>query len=379
MARILRIAAAVALTLIAVAVLVAIGSHTNTNDYVEYWSAGQLFVHGANPYSEPLIYALEKSRGLTAAEPLVMLNPPWALFMVAPLGFFPALGSLVVWVMATAGSIVASILVLRVPPQYRTLAFLFAPVLATLNMEQSSPFLLLGFCLFLRLQRTRPFLAGASLLLMAIKPHLFLVFWSILLVDCIYKRRFAVLAGLATALACSSAFATLISPHIWLNYFTLMHKVALDQHAFISLPALLQAFIAPKARWLTLVPVSFAILWGIGFYWVKRAVWDWRRDAMSVIMAAILTSPYGWISDEVVLLPPVVSAALASTRRYSMEVLMAVNILAILLFCVTAQARAWLPLLWFAWYLYAERTGDGTKAKENGSQSPNREPVPLIS
>ena len=367
MAKLARIAAVMMLTIIVVAVLTAIGSRTNSNDYIEYWSAGKLFVQGANPYSEPLILALEKSRGLTPDAPLVMLNPPWALFMVAPLGFFPALPALVLWVLATVGSVLASILALKVPPQYRTLAFLFAPVLTTFTMEQSSPFLLLGFCLFLRLHQQRPFLAGASLLLMSIKPHLFLVFWAVLLVDCLYRHRFAILAGLASALACASVFATLVSPHVWLNYFALTHKVALDQHSFISLPILFQSLIGPKIKWLALVPACVAIVWGLAYYWAKRAVWEWKRHGMPVMMVTILTSPYGWISDEVVLLPSVIFAALSSPRRFSLEILTVLNCAALLVFWTTAQGRSWLPLAWFAWYLYAVRMEGNTPSEKNDS------------
>lgn len=379
MTKLLRIAAAAGLTLIVVAVLTAIGSHTNTNDYIEYWSAGRLFVHGANPYSEPLILALEKTRGFAPDAPLVMLNPPWALFMVAPLGFLPALPALVLWVLATMGSVLASILALDVPPQYRTLAFLFAPVLATFTMEQSSPFLLLGFCLFLRLQARRPFLAGAALLLMSIKPHLFLVFWAVLLVDCVYRRKAAILAGLATTLACSSAFATIVSPHVWQDYLALMHKVALDQHSFISLPILFQSLIDPKIKWLSLLPACIAIIWGLAYYWAKRAAWDWKQHGMPVMMVTILTSPYGWVSDEVVLLPPVVFAALSSPRRFSIEIVTLLNLTAILAFCTTAQARAWLPLAWFAWYLYAVSGKIGMHSGHDSSASRSKEPAPGFS
>jgi hypothetical protein len=379
MTKLLRIAAAAGLTLIVVAVLTAIGNHPNTNDYIEYWSAGRLFIRGANPYSEPLILALEKTRGFAPDAPLVMLNPPWALFMVAPLGFLPGLPALVLWVLATMGSVLASILALDVPPQYRTLAFLFAPVLATFTMEQSSPFLLVGFCLFLRLQARRPFLAGAALLLMSIKPHLFLVFWAVLLLDCLYRRRVAILAGLATALACSSAFATIVSPHVWQDYFTLMRSARLDQNPFLSLPMLFRMLIDWRIAWLALVPAAMAVIWGVSYYWWKRATWDWKQHGMPLMMVTILTSPYGWVSDEVVLLPPVVFAALSSPRRFSIEMVTLLNLAAILAFCTTAQARAWLPLAWFAWYLYAVSGKIGSHSDHVSSASRSKESAPGFS
>jgi hypothetical protein len=76
------------------------------------------------------------------------------------------------------------------PNEIAMLAFCFAPVLGCLTSGQSSAFLLLGFCLFLYFHQRRPFTAGAALLLMAIKPHLFLVFWPLVLIVCILAELF---------------------------------------------------------------------------------------------------------------------------------------------------------------------------------------------
>lgn len=365
MAKVFRIIAAALITMFGIAVLTYIGSQTNTNDYVEYWSAGKLFVHGDNPYSSSMIFALEKSRGLVNGEPLIMLNPPWALFMVAPLGFFPATGALVLWIVATAGSVLLSIFVLDVPPKHRTIAFLFAPVLATLTMMQSSPFLLLGFSLFLRFHRSRPFLAGASLLLMAIKPHLFLVFWAVVLVDCLYRRRFAILAGLATALALASAAPMLVVPHVWQDYLALMHGAALGQNLFPTLPVLIRLWINPKLAWLELVPVGMGMIWGVVFYWRNRHRWNWRQNGMLVMLVSVFTSPYGWVSDQAVLLPVVVSAATGPIRRFSIEILTVLNCAVLLVFCVSAYFRAWLPSAWLLWYLYAVAPNQDNDALPN--------------
>jgi len=367
MSRVWRIFAAVVLTLIGVGILTAFGSRTNANDFVEYWSAGKLFVHGANPYSGPLILALEKSRGFAPDSPLIMLNPPWTLALVAPLGFLPALGALVLWIVAGAGCIVASLVLLDVPPKNRTLAFLFAPVLGSFAMEQSSPFLLLGFSLFLRFHRSRPFLAGASLLLMAIKPHLFMVFWVILLADSIYRRRLTILAGFASSLACVSALVTLVHPHVWKDYFALLHESTLDQNAYPTLPSLLRATVNVNLAWIATIPLCLAIAWGIAYYWRRRSSWDWKQEGMLVMMVAVLTSPYCWISDEVVLLPSVASALSSSPRRFSMEILTAINFAGVVGICITIRSLAWLPLALFLWYLYAARTAIGMRPEGNGS------------
>jgi hypothetical protein len=369
----LRIVAASVLTIIGVAIIAAIGSHASSNDYVEYWSAGQLFVHGANPYSGPAILALEKAQGFTPDSPLIMLNPPWALFMVAPLGFCAPRVGLILWVLIAAGAVLASLVVMKVPPDRRIIAFLFTPVLATFSMQQSSPLLLLGFALFLRFHRKHPFVAGASLFLLTIKPHLFLVFWLVLLADCLYRRRFSILAGLAAAMTCASGLATLVVPHVWQDYLALVRGSALAQNYFPTLPSLFRMMIDVRQPWLTLVPSFVAIVWGLAYYWVKRALWDWSRHGMPVMLVAILTSPYGWISDQVVILPSLATTLESSPRKYSMELLTAINVAALLAFCLRSQACAWLPLAWLAWYLFASRTITKNNLPGSGAEPEHRE------
>jgi hypothetical protein len=288
--------------------------------------------------------------------------------MVAPLGFLPALASLVIWVIACLGCIITSLILLEIPPQNRTLAFLFAPVLGTLMMQQSSPFLLLGFALFLRFNRSRPFWAGASLLLMAFKPHLFLVFWVILLAECIYRRSIAILLGFVTSLACSSALATLIVPHVWQDYYAVLHSSTLGQNSYPTLPALLREVIDIHLVWIALVPSGIAILWGLAYFWPKRATWDWRRDGMLVMLVTVLTSPYSWISDQIVLLPSVASALSSLPRRFSAPILMAINGAALVGLSIAFRSVAWLPLALLAWYLYAVGKSVN-KTDQNGTVS----------
>jgi hypothetical protein len=368
MGKVWRTIAAAAITLIGVAVIAYSGSRASSNDYTEYWSAGKLFVKHANPYSGPMILALEKSQGFTPDAPLIMLNPPWELLLVAPLGFCAALPGLFLWMLMCAGCLAASVWLLDVPVKFRTLAFLFAPVIAGFSMEQSSPFLLLGFALFLRFNQSRPFLAGASLYLMSIKPHLFLVFWALLLCDCIYRRRFKILAGLAAAMGCASALVTLVTPHVWVDYLALIRGSTLAQQSFPTLPMLLRALIDQKLGWLALVPSCLAIAWGVAYYWSRRAGWDWRRNGMLVMLVTILTSPYSWVSDGVVLLPAVVSALEFRPRRFSMELLIALNCAVLLFFCLNTSVIIWIPVAWFGWYLYAAGWKSGRNYEGSDTQ-----------
>jgi len=358
MQKALRFLAIAVLTLIPVAIIAYIGSHANQNDFVEYWAAGRLFVERANPYSGPMILAIEKSRGFTPSDPLIMLNPPWIMPLVAPLGFLPAIGALVVWIFACAGCILASAVLLELPANNRALVFLFAPVLGTFMMEQSSPFLLLGLSLFLRFHRSRPFLAGASLLFLAFKPHLFLVFWVALAGDCLYRRRFAIMAGFAASLASVSGLVTLVVPHIWQDYLGVIRASSPDKYAYPTLPSLLREAINVNRVWIALVPSCIAVVWGAAYFWRRRAVWDWRKEGMPVLLVSVLTSPYSWISDQVVLLPPVAWALHGAPRRLSLEILIVINCVALIWLNLSFRSMVWLPLALSLWFAYAIFQGE---------------------
>lgn len=356
--RALRAGIAIAIALAGIFVLTRVLQPAGM-DLIEYWSSAKLLLHHSNPYSPTGVFALEKAQGFLPSSPLVMLNPPWALFLILPLGLGGAHTALFLCTIAAFGCVLAFLRLLSLPEKNGILALFFAPVLASICSGQSSPFLLLGFTLFLRLHRTRPFWAGASLLLMAIKPHLFLVFWAGLLVDEISRRRFRIFAGFAAALATASILPMAFDPEIWQHYVGTMRSAALNRAQFPTLSMSFRMLIHPNTVWLLLVPSLIATFWALWRYARKRNVWNWRTDGMLLMLVTILASPYGFFTDEIVLLPSIAFALLAPQRRkYSVSIFLAINITAIIQLSLphaslVSPVLAWMPLAWFAWFLYA--------------------------
>lgn len=331
-------------------------------DYISYWSTAKLLVHRANPYSLNGVFSLEKPLGFLPSHSLIMRNPPWALFLVAPLGFFGARVGLALWIIALGACIVASVHLLNPRSKDNALALLFAPAIACIGSGQSSPFLLLGFALFLYLHRRHPFLAGAALLLMAFKPHLFLVFWAVLLVESIYRRRFRILAGLVSALAIATAFSFVLDPRVWPQYIAMLRASALDLEAFPTASMVFRLLVSPRSDWLLFLPATLAIMWGLWYYIRKRRTWDWTTHGMLLLLVTIMTSPYGWFTDEVVLLPAIIFALnLPERRKYAGWILLAINAVAFVVYRITGAAGGslespfliWTPIAWFIWFLYA--------------------------
>lgn len=358
--RLIRISAIAALILAAVFILT-LTSHPERRDYIEYWSSARLLLRHSDPYSAANLFPLEKAHQFAGSSPIIMPNPPWMLFLVAPLGFVGIRLGLYLWTLVAVLCVLAFVRLLNIESNGRGLAFVFAPFIACLCSGQSSPFLLLGFALFLKFHRSRPFWAGASLLLMAIKPHLFFIFWAVLLVDEIYRRRIRLFAGFAAALAVASALPLYWDPRIWQHYLAMIRSWgAVSQAPLPTASMLFRDLIDVHAFWLLFVPSAVAVLWGLWYYARNcRTPWNWATHGMLLMVVCIFTSPYSWFSDEIVLLPALVFAlTVVGKCRYAAWLLLAINTIGIYIALVMhanlmSHAYIWTPLTWLAWYLYA--------------------------
>ena len=356
--RALRAAVAVAIALAGVFVF-SIAMHPSNTDFIEYWSSAKLLLNRANPYSPAGVFALEKALGFPHQSPLIMLNPPWALFLIAPLGLAGIQLGFFLWTIAAIGCVLVFIKLLNKPSANNLLALAFAPVLACLCSGQSSPFLLLGFCLFLHFHKRRPFLAGAALLLMALKPHLFLVFWTVLLVEWIRKRKVLIPAGFLSALALASVFPICFDLHVWRHYLETIRSASLKQAVFPTPSMLFRTIIDVRAVWLLFVPSAVAILWGLWYYRRNREIWNWNTHGMLLMLVTVLSSPYGFFTDQIVLLPSIAFALTSPKKRpYSGLLLLLINGIAIVLLVMphaslTSMSLVWTPAGWLAWFLYA--------------------------
>lgn len=358
-AKIFLIAAA---TLISIAAALILSARINPGrmDYIQYWSSAHLLLHRADPYSPAGVLALEKAHGYLLSRPLIMPNPPWSLFLVAPLGLVGVHVGLFLWTLVVGSCILGSALLLNPGSMDNPLALLFAPAIACFGSGQSSPFLLLGYALFLHFHRSRPFLAGASLLLLAIKPHLFLIFWTVLLADCLYRRKFLILAGGVSALVAATALAMLIDPRVSQHYFAMLHQHHPADGFLPTLSMIFRLLTAPHLFWVLFVPAGAGVLWGLCYFVTRRNTWNWGTHGMLLLVVTVMVSPYGFFTDEVVLLPAIIFALnLPEKSKNSGWILLTINTLAAVLFVLgvslTSAAYLWTPLAWLAWFLYATK------------------------
>jgi Glycosyltransferase family 87 len=341
-------------------------------DSIQYWAAGKLLLHRQNPYSVESVQSLESSQGYRADRPLMLRTPPWSVWMVLPLGLLSSYWAWVSWLAILLSSLVIA---MRIswrlygdgphPPNVFLLAgYLFAPVAACLVAGQLGMVLLLGIALFLLLEDDHPFLAGAALLMPLAKPHIFALLWLILAVWIVDRKKWSLLGGMAVALLLALSIAVAFDPAIFQHYRGMLQQQAI-QHEFIpALSGMIRAIFFRRFFWVQFVPTGLGVLWSVWYYWRDRQSWSWRQHGLALLVVSVLTTPYSWMTDEVVLLPAILQGVLWLNRaklrlRSQFVILIFVCLDLLLLLIVKAQVPPatgiyfWSSLVWFSWYWYA--------------------------
>lgn len=360
-----KVIAAICLIAFTVGMLAVLVNSMNlgNSDFIAFWAAGKQLVHHRSPYDATALLRMQRQEGLTGS-PNVSLDMPSAFFLVLPLGLAGPKAGAVLWLSAFMLSLVLSIRLLyilhgRPENGLHMLCYLFSPWYVCLMAAQLGPFLLLGIVLFLYFHESRPFWAGFSLLLCAIKPHLFLPFAIVLLAWILYRRAFPILAGFAVSLTASCTLSYFFDPHAWSEYSSLMRTNPGLLTAFVpTLSVLLRFAVDRNAMWVQYVPAMAACTWGLWYFWSRRATWSWLHHGSLLLLVSVLCAPHGWIFDEVVLLPAILAGLYAAEdSRLLQIVLLIMSGFVVIEFLKGAKPVSpyylWTAPAWFAWYLVA--------------------------
>lgn len=366
------ITAACASTIVCAFVLGLDNQSVTERDYIQYWAAEQLFAAGSNPYDPTLVLREQQAAGMIGSDPRVTLSPPVAFFLALPLGFVSAKTGLIAWLLVSIACLCLSVKLLwmefgRPASGYHFIGLYFPPSLSCLMAGQLGIFFLLGVAIFLRSNRTRPWLAGAALLPCALKPHLFLPLAAVLVLSSLRRRDPRVPAGFLLALAVSCALTLCIDPRIWSQYRQLTHSVRIMEVFLPTASVALRFAIDRSAHWIEFVPMAVACAWAGWYFWTRRERWEWNREGMLVLMVSLAAAPYSWFSDQAVLLPAVLAGIYASEKNPRSWVLLALvaaggmaGVAAAI--PLTAPFFVWTAPAWLGWYLYAVNSKHGATA-----------------
>ena len=295
-------------------------------DYLQYQSAARATLAGQNPYDGRVLYPIQQDIGTGWADPVMMWNPPWTLPLALPLGAMHwRLGQLLWFALNFAAVVSSAGLLWRMfagPRERPWLAFAltlgFAPTLFLLLLGQISGLLLFGLTGFLWAVRNERYpLAGCCAALTAIKPHLFVPFAMLLLLEAIHKNQYrrTILAGGLTLAVCG-LIPLAWNPDVWSQYREATGAGAAASHNTIREwvhPTLGYAIrqALPGEPFRAMFLPLLAVLPLVAIHWYRRrADWNWTVELPRVVIVSLLAAPYGaWGFDRVVLLIPVVQAA----------------------------------------------------------------------
>jgi hypothetical protein len=354
---------ALAITAIFLIVAPLAGKIAGSRDFVVYWATGQQLVHHANPYDGDAMIRVERAAGLPAGYGvLFMRNPPWGLLIAYPLGLIGTRVGTLLWSLLLLACLFGSVRMMwqmheRPRNLLNFLGLSFAPALVCLIVGQTSLFALLGLVLFLRLHRSSPFLAGMSLWLCALKPHLFLAFGAVLLAWVVVNSCYKVLLGAVVAMAASCAVAWLIDPTAWADYAHMMRSYGIEREFIPCWSVVLRLWVSPRTLWLqSLLPV-LGCGWALAYFWKRRHTWDWLKDGSPLMLVSVLTAPYCWVFDQVVAIPALLHGAYTTRSRTALTLLagasLALEIGLVRGIGLPSAFYLWTAPGWLAWYLFA--------------------------
>lgn len=365
---------ALAITALFLCVAPLTGNIAGARDFVVYWATGQQLVHHGNPYDVDAMMRIEIAAGLPGKYGvLFMRNPPWALPLTLPLGLVGVRLGALLWSLLLLACLWVSVRMVwqmhgHPGKLLNFLGYSFAPALVCLIVGQTSLFALVGLVLFLRLHGTRPFLAGMSLWLCALKPHLFLAFGVVLVAWVVVSGCYKVLLGATVALAASCGAAWWIDPTAWADYARMMRTYGIQWEFIPCWSVVLRLWTSPQAIWLQYLLPAVGCSWAVFYFWKRRRTWDWLKDGSVLILVSILAAPYCWLFDQAVAIPALLHGAYLTGSRILLALLAAASLLIeIEMVCGVKLPSAlylWTAPAWLVWYLLATTSA---KAPREGS------------
>ncbi|MGH9589977.1 MAG: glycosyltransferase 87 family protein [Terracidiphilus sp.] len=334
-------------------------------DYVQYWAEGRQVLAHANPFDAEAILRLEQSAGPGRIEAELSGSPPLILLLAAPLALFSAKTGLVIWFAVLFAALSASMWLFwmlqgRPDTPLYLLGFAFAPAIACLQCGQISILFLFGILVFLYFFESHSWLAGAGLVPLALKPHLFLPFAVAVLLWIVSRRAYGILAGFAAALGACLAAVYCLDPSAWPQYLQMMKSQNLIADFVPTLSDGMQRLIAPHLTWLRFLPEAGACAWAAWYFRARRDRWDWMHQGMVTLLVSCLCAPYGFFFDESVLLPAVLAGMLRARRSGRPLWPLWIVGAAALIECVysvrvTSLFYIWTTPAWLLWYLFSTR------------------------
>lgn len=319
------------------------------SDYVQYWAASRVNLAGGNPYDWHELLAAEREAEPSLPTPVMMWNPPWTLSLVLLPSLLPYLPSRTLWLVVSGLVLAASARLLwsywggrsqQLAPVI-VLALVFPPSVFALVMGQISPLLLLGIAGFLVFEKKgRPGAAGAVAAVTLVKPQVVYLLWAALLIWSLHGRQWRFLGGAAASVAAMSLLPLVTNPRVFLDYVHAVRERTPDYFVTPTLGTFLRLLVSWEYSWLMFAPAIIGVGWLVVHWHTQGRAWDWSNRISLVLLLSVVTSPYVWLFDQVILLLPALQVAAAHGRLPSRATKVALGVYG------AAAAAAFVMLAW---------------------------------
>lgn len=283
-------------------------------DFRAYWSASYLLAQGEDFADDANLMAVQQGRtGWDADFPMKTWNPPWILAWLWPFTQVTFGRAVTLWLLTNIVLLFTAVLLswrfygegLRHGRRFwlPMVLALFNPfVIVALLFGQMNILVLGGMALFVALYGSgRDGASGVALALTMVKPHLVYVTLPILFLMALSERRWKMVAGFGVTLGVSIGFVFLLYPPFLGSYINSTAGGNLLAYETSTLSTYLS--LVTGLGWLRLMGVVVVPL-------VMGVWWRWR-DGLSLVgwvnvtvLLSVITMPFGWSYDFVVLLLP---------------------------------------------------------------------------
>lgn len=289
-------------------------------DFKQYYTTSLLILQGHNPYDYERAGVIQRKLGSTG-ETQVPYGPPTSLLPFIPLGWLDFMTAIQVQFVVNVSMLVIScflwgkmlFLEKSMMPLLSCIAVVaWIPCLSLFGMGHVTSWTLLGFTLWcFCMQQKQPVLAGCSLALSIIKPHLAL---GIVIYACcvsIWSRQWRMLSAFITTVLAMILATWFIRPTIWLEFFASLEQSNPTQWFNATLDGWGRYQLG---QWFRVVTVGVGILllgWIIILSRCRARTTDAEFRSRQDVLALTLwmaATPYAFSYDFILLLPAFILA-----------------------------------------------------------------------
>jgi hypothetical protein len=294
-------------------------------DFGAYWTGTLVNGRGGNAYDPDSLLEPQRLIDPGVVIPGQVWSPPWTFPLLAPFTAVDFATARWAWRFVQIGSLFLSVTaVWRVyggPPEKLIwgwcAALAWYPSLQTVGLGQNCTLVLLGVAGGLGcLVAGRAGLAGAVFAFSLAKPQNLYLLGLLAVVWAIDRRQWRPAIGACLAAFLLTVGAIIQNPDVFSHYLDAFARRPPAGFVPPTFGMALRLLFGVDRFWLSFLPTAVGLVWGIWFYVRNRDHWDWADRLPIVVIVSCLTSPYGWIYDQVLFLVPVTQLlAISACRR----------------------------------------------------------------